>query len=106
MLSFGGQVFEWASVEAGVQQGSILGPLCLLYINDIVRNIVAYVRPFADDTSLYIVVDSPLSSAAILNTDLNTIANWPDALLVRFQNIKCLRNQGRTKGEVGRPQTS
>ena len=48
-----------------------LGRCCFLYIYiyDIVRNIGASVRLIADDTSLYIVVDSPLSSAAILNFD-------------------------------------
>ena len=55
-----------------------------MYINDIVRNIGASIRLFADDTSIYIVVDSSLLSAAILNTDLNIIANWADAWLVSF----------------------
>ena len=45
----------------------------------IVRNIGSNIRLFADDISLYIVVDSPLTSAAILNTDLSTIGNWADA---------------------------
>ena len=83
----GVQAYEWAPIEAGVPQGSFLGPLLFLiyiYKNDIVRNIGASIRLFADDTSLYIDVDSPLSSAAILNTDLNTIANWDDAWLVSF----------------------
>ena len=81
----GGQASDWASVEAGVPQGSIIGPLLfLIYINDIVRNIGANIRLFADDTSLYIVVDSPLISAAILNVDLSTIGNWADAWSVSF----------------------
>ena len=80
----GGQASDWASVEAGVPQGSILGPLLfLIYINDIVRNIGATIRLFADDSSLYFVVDSPLTSAAILNTDL-AIGNWADARRVSF----------------------
>ena len=77
----GSQASDWASVEAGVSQGSILGPLLfLIYINDIIRDIGATIRLFVDDISLYIVVDS-LPSTTVLNTDLSTIGNWADAWL-------------------------
>ena len=78
-------VSEWMSVLAGVPQGSILGPLLsLIYINDIVKNLGCSIRLFADDTSLYTIVESPNGAAHLLNIDLNTISTrteaWLDAL--------------------------
>ena len=51
-----------ASVKAGVPQGSILGHLMfLLCIYDILVGINSFVRLFADDTSLYTIVDEQLN---------------------------------------------
>ena len=65
-----GAVSKWAFIKAGGPQGSILGPLLfLLYINDIVVDIHANIRLFADYTSLYMIVDYPNEIARIMNAD-------------------------------------
>ena len=84
-----GGTSDWEFVKTGVPQGSILGPLLfLLYINDIVLDIQSCVRLFADDTSLYIIVDNPINAAGILNVDLETIHLWADKWLVKFNPAK------------------
>ena len=88
-LSFQGGRSDWQFIRAGVPQGSILGPLLfLLYINDIVADIQSCVRLFADDTSLYIIVDNPISAAEMINTDLETIQRWAEKWLVKFNPSK------------------
>ena len=66
-----GESSGWAVVNAGVPQGSILGPLLfLVYINDLSAGLSSNPRLFADDTSLFSVVHDRNTSANELNNDL------------------------------------
>jgi hypothetical protein len=76
---------EAVSIDSGVSQVSVLGPgLFLFYINDLQSRLTSKVRLFADDTSIFLIVDNTIESADILNRDLNTITSWSNKWLVSF----------------------
>lgn len=81
-----GQFSDWCKVEAGVPQGSVLGPLLfILYINDITSAVeFANIRLFADDTCLFIEVDNREEAANMIERDLAGIEQWADRWLVDF----------------------
>ena len=61
----------------GVLHGSVLGPLFfLIYINDPAEGISSTTKPFADDTSLFFVVNNIDKSANQMNMDLEKIPLW------------------------------
>ena len=84
-----GGTSSWGRVEAGVPQGSVLGPLLfLIYINDIVNVVRSPIRLFADDTTLFITVDDPAVASASLNSDLQEVERWSQQWLVVFNPFK------------------
>ena len=73
-VTLNGQVSLSAGVNAGVPQGSILGPLLLLiYINDLADDLSSNAKLFADDKSLFSVIRDVDTFANELNNDLYQI---------------------------------
>ena len=87
-----GQISSWCTIEAGVPQGSVLGPLLfLIYINDNTMNIhsdKSNCLLHADDTSLFDIVESPNASADKLNHDLEEMHSWAKTWLVTINPTK------------------
>ena len=76
-VALNGQFSSWTSIEAGVPQGSILGPLLfLICINDLSDDLMSNVKLFADVTSLFSVGHDVNTSSTNLSNDLRKISDW------------------------------
>jgi hypothetical protein len=84
-----GHTSNWFQTNAGVPQGSILGPLLfLIFINDITESIESDIHLFADDTSLMDIMDNYVLSYAKLNRDLVRLSTWASNWQVNFNASK------------------
>jgi len=80
---------DWTNINAGVPQGSVLGPLLfLIYINDMSVGLESNLSLFADDNLLYMTSDSHDLNATILNRDIVKIQRWAKQWLVTFNPDK------------------
>ena len=95
-VALDGQKSSTMHVNAGVPQGSILGPtLFLLYINDLPDDLVCKMVMYADDTTLFDSIERPKRSTQqrqqlcdALNADLQTVTEWGTKWLVSFNSSK------------------
>ena len=88
-----GQKSQAHSINAGVPQGSLLGPiLFLIFINDLPDHIIkSFVDIFADDTTLYGSTSNKITDrdlADSLSSDLDSIVQWGNNWLVTFNASK------------------
>ena len=69
---------DYSSIECGVPQGSILGPLSFLVYINYLRNCLTYTKSYlyADDTVLVESCIDLYTSHLHLQSDLDNIANW------------------------------
>ena len=92
-----GKSLQEYPVNAGVPQGSILGPtLFLLYINDLSDDVICHIVIYVDDNTLYSNCDwasdlqQQLELASELESDLQDTVDWGRKWLVDF-------NAGKTQ---------
>ena len=82
---------DYKDVQAGVPQGSVLGPLLfLVYVNDIAAQLLSLTRLFADDSSLFFSCSNIKDIEGILNHDLMIISAWAKQWLVNFNPQKTI----------------
>ena len=87
-----GKMSEWAPVDSGVPQGSVLGPTCfIIFINDIdaaVDTITSIISKFADDTKVGRVVEEEKDREG-LQKDLDSLLEWSVEWQMLFNSSKC-----------------
>ena len=69
-----GQCSSWDNVQVGFISGSLL---FLIYINDLSNGLPSNCKRFADDTSLFSVVNHIETCASTLSNGSTSISNWP-----------------------------
>ena len=78
-----GQCSSWIDVQAGVPQGSILGPF-LIYINDLPDNLASNPKLISDDTPLFSIVTDAAATANQINNYLHNINTWSHQWKMNF----------------------
>jgi len=84
-----GKHSQWTSVDSGVPQGTVMGPLLfLLHINDLPKCVTSQVRLFADDCLIYRAIKS-VEDQIDFQKDLDELQKWAEKWGMRFNASKC-----------------
>jgi len=101
-----GQESTVLGTNAGVPQGSILGPLLfLIFINDNENNIRSDMFIFADDTTLANVYNTPLDAESCLKSDVELISAWAKKWMVIFNEKKTVYIDFSIKSKTSPPRS-
>ena len=90
----GGHASVEREIDAGVPQGSVLGPtLFLLYVNDLEDSLPdgVHLAVYADDTTLYVTIESMASvasSSATLQSAVDVLERWGRDWFITFEPTK------------------
>ena len=84
-----GQTTRQVTVDSGVPQGTVLGPILFLcHINDLPACVRSQTRLFADDCLLYRQIKSQ-QDHTILQQDLQNLEKWATSWGMKFNAKKC-----------------
>ena len=95
---------EWHDVTSGIPQGSVMGPtLFIVYNNDVPDVVRSLLKLFADDTKMYRQITAPIDRD-ILQEDTDSMDEWTDIWLMRFNPPKCKAMTVETTTQDREPQ--
>jgi uncharacterized membrane protein len=95
-----GEKSNETTVDSGVPQGTVLGPILFLcHINDLPDSVTSSVRLFADDCLLYRTIKTAKDHQK-LQADLEQLEIWAKDWGMRFNAKKCYIYYPSTKNRI------